>query len=94
MLEHDHEPVMTITALLTQSKKYSLLEGYCAKPGLDKALSNALGKALWDYAFEFLKGNNYENVLCFTDRPKLVKRYEELGMRKIISNMTCLARAF
>lgn len=91
VLEMNGEPIMSLTAFLTLSS-IGYLEGYIAQPGLEKWLSNSGGRMLWDHCFEFLRQGNCKTVICYCDEESLVKRYEELGMTKVLDNVTCLAR--
>src|SRR5215203_5652049 len=82
VLELDTQPVMTLSVLLTQTKEMSYFEGYCAKPGLQKNIRNALGQLLWQHGYQYLKNLGYKRVLIFTDKDALANRYERLGMNK------------
>ena len=75
-------PVMTMTVFTTQSKEISYFEGYCSEPGLEKKFRNTIGKSLWEHCYTYLRDRGYKRVLIFTEKHKLVKRYEELGMRQ------------
>lgn len=84
---------MTLTAYFTQSIM-GYLEGYCARPGLEKSLRNEYGKALWDHCFQYLKSSGCDVVICYCDKEKLIKRYQELGMMKMGGNLTQMAKVF
>jgi hypothetical protein len=90
--EYEGKIIMTLTVLVTQSLEIAYFEGYCAKPGLDKALRREFGKTLWEYGYEFLKLNGYKRVIAFTDKPVLVERYKELGMEENTKGLVSLGR--
>jgi|SRR6478735_2608065 len=92
ILENDHQPVMTLTAFMTQSKEVSYIEGYCAKPGLDSALRRTLGEMIWEHCFQFLRSNGFKRALAFTDKPELVNRYKKFGMIKNMDGLSSLGR--
>jgi hypothetical protein len=92
VVEYDGILIMTLTALMTQSKEIAYIEGYCAKPGLDKKLRREIGEILWNYGFNFLKAKGYKRAIAFTDKPALVKRYKDFGMHENISGLMSLGR--
>jgi hypothetical protein len=92
VLEIAGQPVMTLTALMTQSKEISFLEGFCSKPGLDKAIRNKAAETLTKFCFRWLKDHKYERVMCFTDNQKLISRYQQLGMSRLMNHLTVLGR--
>lgn len=92
ILELDGEPVMTLTALTTQSKHISFFEGYCAKPGMDKTLRNMLGSLIWGHGVKYLQSKGYTRVNIVTDKLKLLKRYEELGMELQMTGLYSLGK--
>jgi hypothetical protein len=92
VMEHDGKPVMTLTILITLSNEIAYFEGYCAKPGIDKQLSNRCGKSLFEYGYEFLKLNGFKRAIIFTDKPALVERYKELGMDVNMKDLVSLGR--
>lgn len=92
IFELDGNPVMTITALTTQSKMISYLEGYCANPSLPKEKRNECGEILWDYALEYLRKKGFKRVNVLTDRMPLVERYQRLGMEFQMFGLQSLGR--
>jgi hypothetical protein len=90
--EYEDEPVMTLTALMTQSKEISFIEGYCAKPGLDAELRRTIGESIWNHCFNFLRSNGMKRVIAFTDKQSLVNRYKHFGMTENISGLVSLGR--
>lgn len=92
VLDLNGMPVMTLSVLMTQTKEISYFEGYCAKPSLEKRLSNALGKLLWNHGYNYLRDRGYKRVIAFTDKTKLAERYEDLGMNQNMQGLTSLGR--
>lgn len=92
VLECEDMPVLTLTALYTQSKKVAFLEGYCAKPKLDPSLRNLLGEILWSHAISYLKNLGFLRVNILTDKEALVRRYQKLGMHLQLSGLHSLGR--
>lgn len=92
VLEWNEEPLLSLTVLRTQNLEMSYFEGYISRPGLEANLREELGFALWNYCFTYLKKHGYKRVICFTDKPKLVKRYEEFGMGVTMSGLTAMVR--
>lgn len=93
VVEVDQAPVMSLTCFLTQSKQIAYFEGYVAKPGISKKLSNECGRELWNHCFDYARERGYSNVICYTYREKLAKRYEELGMQRSTSGLHSLVRS-
>lgn len=92
VLELDGIPVMTLSVMMTQSKEISYFEGYCAKPGLPKEISQTLGKILWQHGYDYLKKKGFNRVIAFTEKEALARRYEDLGMNRNMGGLTALGR--
>ncbi len=93
ILEWDGVAIAALTALETNTKGISYLEGYIGNPmkGL-ASIRRELAPMLWNHAFKYLKDKGFERVLCVTSHEKLVTRYEQLGMTKLSSGYTALAK--
>jgi hypothetical protein len=92
VLELGKEPIMTLTALRTQSPQISYLEGFCAKPGLEKPIRNECAQALFDHSIRYLSERGFVRVLILTDKISLVHRYQDLGMGIAHPGYTILGR--
>ena len=92
VLELDDQPVMTLTILTTESLEISYFEGYCVKPGISKSVSHELGDRFFNFGYALLKQLGFKRVVGFTNRHKLVERYQELGMDVYLKNMVSLGR--
>jgi hypothetical protein len=92
VLEIGGVPSMSLTVFLTQSKSVAYLEGYIAKPGVPDEDRDLGACALWRHCFQFVKDRGYSNVFIYAGHPKLVKRYEDLGMTRSLSGLTVLHR--
>jgi len=92
VLELDGDPVMTLSCLKTQTKEISYFEGYCARPGLPKAVRNAIGRVLWEHGYQYLRNSGFKRVLIFTNKEALASRYERLGMNRNMSGVYALGR--
>jgi hypothetical protein len=93
VVELEGNPVMTLTALFTQSVEVAYLEGYCAKPGLEKRVRNQIGQELWNYVYAWLRALGFKRVVALSPNASLTKRYEELGMSQNMSGLTSLSRS-
>lgn len=80
VLEREGVLLATLTVLYTQSKKISFLEGFCAKPGLDKEFRNILTQKLFNHACDHLRARGFSRVTILTEHEHLMNRYQEMGM--------------
>jgi hypothetical protein len=94
ILEIDGAPSMSLTVLLTQSKEISFLEGFIAKPGIEKNLRQEASQCLVNHCYSFAHFKGYKNILCYSKVEKLSKRYESLGMTRSQSGLTGFYRRF
>ena len=92
VVELGNTPVMSLTVFKTQGN-IGYLEGYISSPALNKQDSNELGICLWNYCFDYAKNIGIEHLIVYTSKPKLVTRYESLGMIKDINGLTALYRS-
>jgi rRNA processing protein Gar1 len=93
VLELGSTPVMSITVFLTQSKEVAYLEGLISAPYFTiKEARRIVGQELVNHAYAFAKSKGYKRVICYTDKPKLANRYQELGMSKSIGSIQALFR--
>jgi hypothetical protein len=86
------EPVMTLTAFTTQSLEVAYLEGFIARPSIDKSLRNPLGKALFDVVFYYLTTKGYKRAMILCQHERLARRYEELGMIRNCGGLISLTK--
>lgn len=93
VLEIDGVPSLSLTVFLTQSKKIAYLEGFISRPGIEKKIRNDLSEILWDYACQFADCRGYKTVIMYAQKPKLVERYERMGMTRAQSGLTALYRS-
>lgn len=94
VLEYNGERVMTLTALMTQSKQISYLEGFCSKPGLNRSERNKLSLLILSWCIQFLKENHFKRTVILTHKLALKKRYQELGMTPIMRGLYSLGKEF
>jgi hypothetical protein len=93
VLEYDGEPIMSLTVFLTQSRELSYIEGYICRPGVSKEVSHEGGQMLWNHAYWWATTAGSKRVLCYTNKEKLVERYQDLGMTKSpVNQLSCLYR--
>lgn len=92
VLEIDGVPGMSLTVFLTQSKSVAYLEGYIAALGLFPEDRKQGGRVLWNHCYQFAKDRGYSNLFIYAGHPKLVERYEDLGMTRSLSGLTALHR--
>ncbi len=90
--ELNGKPVMTLTALTTQSKEISYFEGYCASPSIETSVSNEIGNILWDHCIQYLKNKGFKRVMLLCSHKKLMYRYQDLGMSVTMTGLYSLVR--
>lgn len=90
--EMDGNPIITLTALKTQSPHISFLEGFCARPNLIKSIRNLASEMIFHHACEYLMEAGFDHVNILSDHSKLIKRYQELGMEVQCSEITTLGK--
>lgn len=89
--EYNNNPLMSLTVFKTQTN-IGYLEGYIcditAEVSVEKR--HECGKELWNHCYQWAKENGIQHLVCYTDKESLVNRYENLGMTKVMNNLTSL----
>jgi len=93
VLEWDGNPIAALTALETNTKSISYIEGFIGNPKPEfKSIRKELAPLLWNHAFNYLKNKGFERTICYAGNEKLIQRYEQFGMTALSSGYTALAR--
>ncbi len=93
VLEWDGVAIAALTALETNTKGISYLEGYIGNPLPElHAIRRELAPQLWNHAFRYLKEKGFERVICLAGHERLVARYEQLGMTALSGAYTALSK--
>lgn len=90
ILERDGHPVLSLTVLLTQSN-IAYFEGYVSSPNHPHLKSD--GQRLWDHGYQYAKDHGCEYVFLYPEKEKLVKRYQELGVKPVLTGLTAMIRS-
>lgn len=91
ILEISGDPILSISAYMTNVKGMSYLENFIGNPQYKEDRSKH-SSIIVEHAVTFLKNKGYERVVCFSYKDKLKKRYEELGMKKTLNNLSSFVR--
>lgn len=83
-------PVYSITVYLTNCKEIAFLENFIKNPEYKNDSTHS--QNFINYIYDFVRDSGYKKVIGMTDKEKLVKRYKELGMKKISENFYSLVR--
>lgn len=91
VLEVENEPIISISVLLTNVKGICFLENFVGNPE-HRELRKQYASVIVEHAIDFAKKQGYEAVACFAYKEKTKKRYEQLGMRKTLDNLSSFVR--
>jgi len=92
IFEIDGVPALSVTAYLTNSKGLAILEHFVGNPELKGVDRRNASVFFINLVYDTLNALGYEYVLGFATNDKLVKRYEELGMSQLSSNITSMIK--
>lgn len=81
----------SISVLLTNTKELCYLENFVSNPEL-KGKRKELTQKIIDHANEYAKTLGYKRTLIFSYKDKIKNRYEELGMRRTVSNISAFVK--
>lgn len=92
VLEIDSIPVLCITVYTTNSNEVAFLENFVGNPTFKGPKRRDAAQILVSYACDWAKERGINRVICFAYKEPLVKRYQELGMRKTMTNITSFVK--
>lgn len=84
-------PAASISVLLTNTKELCYLENFVSNPEL-KGARKELTQKIIDHANQYARNLGYKRTLIFSYKDKIKNRYEELGMRHTVSNVSAFVK--
>lgn len=90
ILEIDNQPKMCLTVYLTNCKFFAYLENFIKDPEF-KNSKNEVNQLL-EHAEKFAKDKGYKVLFCLAYKDKLKKRYEELGYKNTLNNLSSFVK--
>lgn len=92
ILEVDEQPIISISVFLTNTLGICFLENFIADPLKKGDIRKECSSIIVNYALSFAKEMGYKRAVCLSYREKLKQRYEDLGMRRTVNNLTSFVR--
>lgn len=93
ILEYEGSPLLSITIYLTNCKNLALLENFIGNPAFAGQLRKDMSQKLVDYCYAQCKQAGYKTLLCFSlNNEKIINRYQELGMTKVVDHLVSFGR--
>lgn len=86
--ESNGKLLASITMYLTNTIKFAQLDNLVADPSIPKTLRHKAVEELVSHCESHARSLGYQGLFCFTYRPGLVKRYQELGYTKTLEQVT------
>jgi hypothetical protein len=87
ILEYEGIPATSISVILTNTK-FVYFENFVRNPKFNDKIGKQCTKELWDYATEFAKSKNYDHIIFVSYKDKIKARYEELGAKRTLDNLS------
>lgn len=88
VLEMNEIPVFALTVYFTNCKEICFLDNFVGNPAMKNERKEHT-QLLFTYAEKLAKELGYKRVVCFSNIPKLISKYETFGYSKIM-NDTCV----
>lgn len=88
ILEINNVPKMCVTVYLTNTNYVAYAENFVKAPGL----SNKYSKTLVNHIEKFTKDKGFKVLLCLSYKEKLKRRYEKLGYRNTLNNLSSFVK--
>ena len=85
-------PALAVTVYLTNSKAFAMTDNFVGAPALKGPLRREAAQALSNHIADFARRQGYKRLFCMCYRESLEKRYNELGYRTTIRNVTTFVR--
>lgn len=87
VLEVNNVPIYSLSAYLTNVKGMAFFENFVGNP-LYKKERKEYSVAIMAYVENFIKEKGYKRVVCFSYKDKVKSRYQEMGMKKTLDNIS------
>ncbi len=87
------EPALCVTIYLTNTRSLAYVENFAGNPALKGGERRLAARLLSDYIANFARSLGYKNLICLAHREPLVRRYQELGFKPTITNVTAFVRS-
>lgn len=88
----DGEPAAVLCIYKTNIKEYAYLECYIANPDMEKSERRLASEHLVKYAEKQAVLMGYKKLVCLTHIDALKARYEELGYKPSLQNVTTFVK--
>lgn len=90
--EVDGIPALAVTVYLTNTPEIAYVENFIGNPAVKGGSRREASVLLSHHIAGFARGRGYRRLLCMTEKPKLMDRYQELGFSPTLSGVTTLVR--
>ncbi len=92
MAYYNDEPCALLALYKTNIKEYAYLECYVSNPSISKDIRRKTTEHLLNYIEEQARSLHYRKLVCLTHIPALKPRYEALGYKPSLNNVTTFVK--
>jgi hypothetical protein len=88
----DGTPALACSLYLTNTKELAYVENFIGNPALKGAERREAAQAGMAHVARVARELGYKRLLCMTEKPALMNRYQELGFTPTLSGVTAFVR--
>lgn len=90
--EVSSRPALAVALYLTNTLEIAYVENFVGNPELKGEARKRAATQLVEHFMSFAKQRGYRRLMCMTEKPALMTRYQELGFHPTLGGVTAFVR--